>query len=180
MPLGDDHVGEPSQTDLGVIQHLFSSLPHSESTQRSSTSTQSEPAWSSVFCPSFWFLFSWPCCMYSASVSEQEDPRSCPSKFPSWGERRSSRDIDASTMETSKRGVIQMFQILLWLLYMLFLLRFNWRQGNREMVSFLFNARKISQTFFCAPNESSEKIIMYCEFLKIKYSFNLKHAFVCR
>ncbi|TNM99482.1 hypothetical protein fugu_012515 [Takifugu bimaculatus] len=78
MPLGDDHVGEPSQTDLGVIQHLFSSLPHSESTQRSSTSTQT-------------------------SISEQEDPRSCPSKFPSWGERRSSRDIDASSIETNKR-----------------------------------------------------------------------------
>lgn len=41
--------------------------------------------------------------MYLASSSEQEDSRSFPSTLPSWGERRSSRDVDASSIETSKR-----------------------------------------------------------------------------
>lgn len=41
MALGDDHIGGSSQTDLGVIQQLLSSLPQSESTKRSSTFTQS-------------------------------------------------------------------------------------------------------------------------------------------
>lgn len=115
MALGDDHIGEPSQTDLGVIQHLLSSLPHTESTQRSSTFTQSELDWSPVCCATFWLTSSRLCCVYEASTSEQEDPRSCPSKFSSWGERRSSRDVDASSTETSKRGAIQMFLQLLWL-----------------------------------------------------------------
>lgn len=55
MALGDGHIGE--QTDLGVMQHLFSSLPHSESTQRSSTSTQREPVRPSASRPSFGLAF---------------------------------------------------------------------------------------------------------------------------
>lgn len=55
------------------------------------------------------------CCVHSASISEQDDPRSRPSKFPSWGERSSSRDADASSIETSRRKTIQMFPQLLWL-----------------------------------------------------------------
>lgn len=47
-------------------------------------------------------LFSRPHRVYLASISEQEDPRSCPSKVPSWGERRSSRDTDAPSIDTSK------------------------------------------------------------------------------
>lgn len=39
---GDEHMWTPSQADLGVLQHFFSSLPPAESPQRSSTSTQSE------------------------------------------------------------------------------------------------------------------------------------------
>lgn len=65
MALGEDHAAQPSQADLGVIQHLFSSLPHPESTER-------------------------------------EDPRSRPPKFPSWGQRRSSRDFDAPIGESSE------------------------------------------------------------------------------
>lgn len=51
--LGDDHIGEAGQADLGVVQHLFSSLPRSESAQRSSASTQREPVRSSASRPSF-------------------------------------------------------------------------------------------------------------------------------
>eukprot|EP00064_Thunnus_orientalis_P003122 superscaffoldBa00000247_g3130 len=39
---GDEHICVPSQSELSVIQHYFSSLPHSGSPQRSTTSTQSE------------------------------------------------------------------------------------------------------------------------------------------
>lgn len=42
------------------------------------------------------------CVVCLASTSEQEDSRSFTPKFPSWGERRSSRDADASSSETSK------------------------------------------------------------------------------
>ncbi|XP_067466871.1 rho guanine nucleotide exchange factor 33 isoform X1 [Thunnus thynnus] len=37
---GDEHICVPSQSELSVIQHYFSSLPHSGSPQRSTTSTQ--------------------------------------------------------------------------------------------------------------------------------------------
>ncbi|XP_053730185.1 rho guanine nucleotide exchange factor 33 isoform X5 [Synchiropus splendidus] len=38
--LGEEHVSVPSQSELSVIQHYFSSLAHSSSPQRSNTSTQ--------------------------------------------------------------------------------------------------------------------------------------------
>ncbi|XP_029305830.1 rho guanine nucleotide exchange factor 33 isoform X1 [Cottoperca gobio] len=81
---GDEHICVPSQSDLSVIQHFFSSLPHSSSTQRSSTSTQT-------------------------STSEQEaqqQQRNCPSRSPAWSERRSSRDDSEkpnSPTESNKR-----------------------------------------------------------------------------
>ncbi|XP_074503264.1 rho guanine nucleotide exchange factor 33 [Sebastes fasciatus] len=37
---GDEHICVPGQPELSVIQHFFSSLPHSSSPQRSTTSTQ--------------------------------------------------------------------------------------------------------------------------------------------
>ncbi|XP_042358714.1 rho guanine nucleotide exchange factor 33 [Plectropomus leopardus] len=67
---GDEHICVPSQSDLSVIQHFFSSLPLSGSPQRSTTSTQT-------------------------STSEQEaqqQQKGCPSKSPAWGERKGSRD----------------------------------------------------------------------------------------
>ncbi|XP_049927726.1 rho guanine nucleotide exchange factor 33 [Epinephelus moara] len=84
---GDEHICMPSQADLSVIQHFFSSLPNSGSPQRSNTSTQT-------------------------STSEQEaqqqlqQQRGCPSKSPAWGERKSSRDDTEaanSSTENNKR-----------------------------------------------------------------------------
>lgn len=46
-PPGDEHICAPSQSELSVFQHCCPTLPHSESPQRSNTSTQSEPV--SVF-----------------------------------------------------------------------------------------------------------------------------------
>ncbi|XP_051275615.1 rho guanine nucleotide exchange factor 33 isoform X1 [Dicentrarchus labrax] len=81
---GDEHICVPSQSDLSVIQHFFSSLPHSGSPQRSNTSTQN-------------------------STSEQEaqqQQRGCPSKSPGWGDRKNSRDdteTPNSPTENNKR-----------------------------------------------------------------------------
>ncbi|XP_035519613.1 rho guanine nucleotide exchange factor 33 [Morone saxatilis] len=81
---GDEHICVPSQSDLSVIQHFFSSLPHSGSPQRSNTSTQT-------------------------STSEQEaqqQQRGCPSKSPGWGDRKNSRDgteTPNSPTENNKR-----------------------------------------------------------------------------
>ncbi|XP_038593836.1 rho guanine nucleotide exchange factor 33 isoform X3 [Micropterus salmoides] len=81
---GDEHICVPSQSDLGVIQHFFSSLPHSGSPQRSTTSTQTS----------------------TSDHEVQQQQRGCPSKFPAWGERKNSRDdteTPNSTTENNKR-----------------------------------------------------------------------------
>ncbi|XP_072246434.1 uncharacterized protein arhgef33 [Leuresthes tenuis] len=81
-PPGDEHVCAHSQLELSVFQHFFSSLPQSESPQRSNTSTQT-------------------------STSEQEtqqQQRSCSSKSPVWGERsRDETNIPDSQAENNKR-----------------------------------------------------------------------------
>ncbi|KAM9804094.1 rho guanine nucleotide exchange factor 33 [Neosynchiropus ocellatus] len=65
--LGDEHITMPSQSELSVIQHYFSSLAHSSSPQRSNTSTQTS----------------------TSDVELQQQRR--PSKSPAW-ERHSCRD----------------------------------------------------------------------------------------
>ncbi|XP_076599547.1 rho guanine nucleotide exchange factor 33 isoform X1 [Chaetodon auriga] len=81
---GDEHICAPSQSDLSVIQHFFSSLSHSGSPQMSVTSTQT-------------------------STSEQEaqqQQRGSSSTSPAWGDRRSSRDeieTPSSPTENNKR-----------------------------------------------------------------------------
>ncbi|XP_026209408.1 rho guanine nucleotide exchange factor 33 isoform X2 [Anabas testudineus] len=65
----EEHVCIPNQSELSVIQHFFSNLPHGGSPQRSATSTQT-----------------------SASEQEAQQQRGCLSKSSAWGERRSSRD----------------------------------------------------------------------------------------
>ncbi|XP_040905220.1 rho guanine nucleotide exchange factor 33 [Toxotes jaculatrix] len=71
MASGDEHICVPSQSELSVIQHFLSSLPHSGSSQRSTTSTQT-------------------------SISEQEaqsqQQRGCLSKSPAWEEGKHNRD----------------------------------------------------------------------------------------
>ncbi|XP_044070879.1 rho guanine nucleotide exchange factor 33 isoform X2 [Siniperca chuatsi] len=81
---GDEHICVPSQSDLSVIQHFFSSLPHSRSPQRSTTSTQTS----------------------TSEPEVQQQQRGCPSKSPAWGERKNSRDdteTPNSPTENSKR-----------------------------------------------------------------------------
>ncbi|KAK9541166.1 hypothetical protein VZT92_001231 [Zoarces viviparus] len=80
---GEEHICLPGQSDLSVIQHFFSSLPHGSSPQRSTSSTHT-------------------------SVSEQEaqQQRGCRSKSPAWGERKTSRDdteTPHSQTENNKR-----------------------------------------------------------------------------
>ncbi|CAJ1066713.1 rho guanine nucleotide exchange factor 33 [Xyrichtys novacula] len=65
---GDEHIFVPSQSDLSVIQHFFSSLPQSGSPHRSTTSTQ------------------------TSSSDQEAQQRGFLSKTPAWGERKSSRD----------------------------------------------------------------------------------------
>ncbi|XP_053189256.1 rho guanine nucleotide exchange factor 33 [Scomber japonicus] len=80
---GDEHICMPNQSELSVIQHYFSSLPHSGSPQRSNTSTQT-----------------------STSEQEAQQQRGCQSKSPAWGERKNSRDETAtpnSMTENNKR-----------------------------------------------------------------------------
>ncbi|XP_028280104.1 rho guanine nucleotide exchange factor 33 [Parambassis ranga] len=80
---GDEHICSPSQTDLSVIQHFFSSLQHSGSPQRSNTSTQT-----------------------STSEQEAQQQRCGLSKSPVWGERNSNRDeteTPSSHTENNKR-----------------------------------------------------------------------------
>ncbi|KAG7511645.1 rho guanine nucleotide exchange factor 33 [Solea senegalensis] len=85
MASGDEQICVPSQSELSVIHHLFSSLPHSGSSpQRGNTFTQT-------------------------STFEQESQlqqRGCLSMSPTWGERKSSRDdVDtlSSQTENNKR-----------------------------------------------------------------------------
>ncbi|KAM6997108.1 rho guanine nucleotide exchange factor 33 [Tautogolabrus adspersus] len=68
---GDEHICVPSQSDLSVIQHFFSSLPQSGSPQRSTTSTQTST---------------------SEQEAQQQQQRGFLSKSPAWGERKNSRD----------------------------------------------------------------------------------------
>ncbi|XP_029962395.1 rho guanine nucleotide exchange factor 33 [Salarias fasciatus] len=63
---GDEHICVSNQSELSVIQHFFSSLPHGGSPQRSNTSTQT-------------------------SMSEPEQ-KGCSPKPPPWGEMRVSPD----------------------------------------------------------------------------------------
>ncbi|KAM9345415.1 rho guanine nucleotide exchange factor 33 [Symphorus nematophorus] len=82
---GDEHICVPSQSDLSVIQHFFSSLPNSGSPQRSNTSTQTST---------------------SEKEAQQQQQRGCQSKSPGWGERKSSRDdtdTPNSPTENNKR-----------------------------------------------------------------------------
>ncbi|XP_047458153.1 rho guanine nucleotide exchange factor 33 isoform X2 [Mugil cephalus] len=70
----DEHICMPSQSDLSVIQHFFSSLPQSGSPYRSTTSTQTSVS------------------EQEAQQQQQQQQRGCSSKCPEWGERRNSRD----------------------------------------------------------------------------------------
>ncbi|XP_069000121.1 rho guanine nucleotide exchange factor 33 [Embiotoca jacksoni] len=79
----DEHICMPtSQSELSVLQHFFSSLPHSGSPQRSTTSTQT-------------------------STSEQEAQqlhRGCPPKSPVWGETTNSGEESVNSQaENNKR-----------------------------------------------------------------------------
>ncbi|KAM6915806.1 uncharacterized protein arhgef33 [Xenentodon cancila] len=84
VPTGSENLCFSSQSELSVFQELFPTLPHSESPQRSTTSTQT-------------------------STSEQEaqpQQRSCASKSPVWAERSNGRDetdIPDSQTESDKR-----------------------------------------------------------------------------
>uniref|UniRef100_UPI0037E982C8 rho guanine nucleotide exchange factor 33 n=1 Tax=Semicossyphus pulcher TaxID=241346 RepID=UPI0037E982C8 len=82
---GDEHICVPSQSDISVIQHFFSSLPPSGSPQRSTTSTQTST---------------------SEQEAQQQQQRGFLPKTPAWGERKNSRD-DSETptnpTETNKR-----------------------------------------------------------------------------
>ncbi|TMS04425.1 Rho guanine nucleotide exchange factor 33 [Larimichthys crocea] len=83
MASGDEHICVPSQSDLSVIQHFFSSLPHSGSPQRSNTTSTS-----------------------TSEQDVQQQQRGCRSKSPAWGERKNSRDdteTPNSPTENSKR-----------------------------------------------------------------------------
>ncbi|XP_061600916.1 rho guanine nucleotide exchange factor 33 isoform X3 [Cololabis saira] len=84
VPPGNESMCASSQSELSVFQDLFPSLPHSGSTQRSTTSTQT-----------------------SASDQEaQPQQRSCASQSPVWAERSNGReetDIPDSQTETDKR-----------------------------------------------------------------------------
>ncbi|XP_008290414.1 rho guanine nucleotide exchange factor 33 isoform X2 [Stegastes partitus] len=68
---GDEHICTPSQSELSVIQHFFSNLPHSVSPQRSSTSTQTSS---------------------SEQDAQQQQQRGCPSRSPVWGDRNNGRE----------------------------------------------------------------------------------------
>ncbi|XP_039995640.1 rho guanine nucleotide exchange factor 33 [Xiphias gladius] len=76
---GDEHICVPSQSELSVIQHFFSSLPHSGSPQRSTTSTLTST---------------------SAQEAQPQLQRGCPSKTPAWGERKNSRGDDTETPDS--------------------------------------------------------------------------------
>ncbi|XP_029031282.1 rho guanine nucleotide exchange factor 33 isoform X2 [Betta splendens] len=76
---GDEHLCGPSQSELSVLQHFLSNLPHSGSPQRSTTSTQT-----------------------SSSEQEAQQQRAYLSK--SWGERKNSRDDTDAHSENSKRS----------------------------------------------------------------------------
>ncbi|KAG8000303.1 Rho guanine nucleotide exchange factor 33 [Nibea albiflora] len=83
MASGDEHICAPSQSDLSVIQHFFSSLPHSGSPQRSNTTSTS-----------------------ASEQDVQQQQRGCQSKSPAWGERKNSRDdteTPNSPTENNKR-----------------------------------------------------------------------------
>ncbi|XP_023271493.1 rho guanine nucleotide exchange factor 33 isoform X1 [Seriola lalandi dorsalis] len=82
---GDEHICVPSQSELNVIQHFFSSLPHSGSPQRSNTSTQTST---------------------SEKELQPQQQRGCLSKSPAWGEGKNSRDdteTPNSQTENNKR-----------------------------------------------------------------------------
>ncbi|XP_037542940.1 rho guanine nucleotide exchange factor 33 [Nematolebias whitei] len=77
-PPGDEHICTPSQSELSVFQHCCPTLPHSESPQRSNTSTQT-----------------------SSSDHEVQ-----PHKPPVWGEKSNRRDeteISNNQTENNKR-----------------------------------------------------------------------------
>lgn len=106
MASGDEHICVTSPADLSVIQHFFSSK--SESPQRSTASTQSEFLCARLFVFYLQYLFDTfdHVCVCLASISEQEGRRGCPSRFPTWGERKNSRDFTEtpnSLTENSKR-----------------------------------------------------------------------------
>uniref|UniRef100_A0AAV2JK67 DH domain-containing protein n=1 Tax=Knipowitschia caucasica TaxID=637954 RepID=A0AAV2JK67_KNICA len=69
---GEEHIG---QSELSVIQHYLSSLPHSASPQRSNTSTHTSTT----------------------------DPESQPQRAHGWGERKNSRDEGEGTNKNHKR-----------------------------------------------------------------------------
>ncbi|XP_041866566.1 rho guanine nucleotide exchange factor 33 isoform X2 [Melanotaenia boesemani] len=78
----DEHIYTPSQLELSVFQHFFSSFPHNVSPQRSNTSTQTS----------------------SSDQEAQQQQKSFSSKSPVW--ERSSRnetDIPDSQTENNKR-----------------------------------------------------------------------------
>ncbi|XP_072293561.1 rho guanine nucleotide exchange factor 33 isoform X2 [Eucyclogobius newberryi] len=72
---GEDHICVPSQSDLSVIQHYLSSLPHNTSSPRSNTSTHT-------------------------STSEPEPQQQ---RAHGWGERKNSRDEGDNTNKNNKR-----------------------------------------------------------------------------
>ncbi|XP_059215779.1 rho guanine nucleotide exchange factor 33 [Centropristis striata] len=77
---GKDFISVPqSQSDLSVIQHFFSSLPHGMSPERSTMLTQTS----------------------TSEHEAQQQQRGCPSKSPGWGERKNSRDdTDTANSQT--------------------------------------------------------------------------------
>ncbi|XP_034538200.1 rho guanine nucleotide exchange factor 33 [Notolabrus celidotus] len=79
---GDEHICVPSQSDLSVIQHFFSSLPQSGSPHRSTTSTQTST---------------------SDQEAQQQQQRGFLSKTPVWKNSRDETETPNNPTENNKR-----------------------------------------------------------------------------
>ncbi|XP_074531322.1 rho guanine nucleotide exchange factor 33 isoform X2 [Halichoeres trimaculatus] len=85
--LGDEHICVPSQSDLSVIQHFFSSLPQSGSPQRSTTSTQTSTSDQEA----------------QQQQQQQQQQRGFLSKTPAWKNSRDDTETSNSPTENNKR-----------------------------------------------------------------------------
>ncbi|XP_055083188.1 rho guanine nucleotide exchange factor 33 [Periophthalmus magnuspinnatus] len=79
---GEEHVCGPSQSELSVIQHYLSSLPHNASPQRSNASTHT-------------------------STSEPETPQQ---RGHGWGERKNSRDEGDNKNNKRQRAALELLE----------------------------------------------------------------------